>query len=185
MQTFCPSLRSPAQLFPALADIRAFMLVSLALLLLSTLFSNTAFAGTPTNVGDQAPDWILTNSQGETVSFYQDSDGKKAVLIFWATWCPYCAALLPEMEKLRAENPDVKFYALNIWEDSDPLKYMREKEYGFSVMLNADKVAKRYSVQGTPGLFVIDEAKTIRYIRTKGAEPKDVYAAVKQALTVD
>jgi len=170
-----------------LAQLATVTLFTLSLFMLSMVISHGVFAGSPTNVGDQAPDWILSNSQGDSVSFYQDSEGQKAVLIFWATWCPYCAALLPEMEKLRTELGDapVKFYALNIWEDADPIGHMREKGYGFSLLLNADKVAKRYNVHGTPGLFVIDENKTIRYVRSKGQAPEDVYTAAKQALTAE
>lgn len=158
-------------------------LLTLALTLALTAMAGTATAGKSVHVGDQAPDWILTDSQGKTVSFYRDSNDQPAVLIFWATWCPYCAELLPEMEALRQElGADVRFYALNIWEDGDPIGHMKKNNFGFHLLLDADKVAKRYAVHGTPGLFVVGGDKTVRYIRTKGTTAEAARDAVKQAL---
>lgn len=135
-------------------------------------------------LGDPAPDWILANGQQENISFYQDSADRPAVLLFWATWCPYCEELMPKLEKLRGELADggVRFYALNIWEDGDPVAHMKKKGYQFTLLLNADQVAKRYGVRGTPGLFVVDADKSIRYIRGKDSSAGEVYRAVKAAL---
>lgn len=158
---------------------------ALWLFLASIVFSQALYAGPKLAVGDQAPDWILANQAHENISYYHDSADQKTVLLFWATWCPYCAALMPELEKLRAEldDPNIKFYALNIWEDSDPQSYMEKSGFGFTLILDADNVAKRYGVSGTPGLFVVDADKKILYVREKGGDPEDVTAAVKQALT--
>ncbi|MGH1470807.1 MAG: TlpA family protein disulfide reductase [Cellvibrionaceae bacterium] len=147
--------------------------------------SEVSFAGKPIKVGDTAPDWILSNSQNESTSFYRDTPNSKSVILFWATWCPYCKALMPELERLRTEinDPTLKFYALNIWEDGDPVGFLKENQYNFALMLNADKVAKRYKVNGTPGLFVIDENKKIIYKRNKGEKPSDVYAAIHKLLS--
>lgn len=135
-------------------------------------------------VSELAPDWILPNSRGEHISFYQDSGGQPAVLLFWATWCPYSAELMPKLQELRNElaNHNVKFYALNIWEDGNPIAHMKENEFDFTLLLDADQVAKRYKVRGTPGLFVVNGDKSIEYIRGKDSSADEVYTAVKAAL---
>lgn len=144
-----------------------------------------ANAGESLETGDSAPDWILSNGRAEHISFYQDSADHAAVLLFWATWCPNCAELMPKLEKLRSElaGKDIKFYALNIWEDADPAAHMRENGFNFTLLLDADQVAKRYNVRGTPGLFVVDGDKSITYIRDKDSSPEEVYEAVKAALS--
>lgn len=77
----------------------------------------------------------------------------------------------------------VKFYALNIWEDGDPVQHMKTHNYGSKLLLNADNVAKRYGVKGTPGLFVIAPDKTVQFIRAKGQSPADVMKQVRKTLT--
>jgi cytochrome c biogenesis protein CcmG, thiol:disulfide interchange protein DsbE len=151
-------------------------------LLLLTAHAN---AGRPLSTGDRAPDWILPDSQGRPVSFYEDSADQPAVLLFWATWCPNCAKLMPQLEKLRRELADknIKFYALNIWEDADPIAHMRENNFNFTLLQKADMVAKRYHVRGTPGLFVVNADKSIRYIRDKNSSTPEIYDAVKAALS--
>ncbi|TQV76020.1 TlpA family protein disulfide reductase [Exilibacterium tricleocarpae] len=142
-------------------------------------------AGKPLAVGSKAPDWILPDTKGKHVSFYESCNDHTAVVLFWATWCPYCSALMPELEALRRELKDepIKFYALNIWEDGDPLAHMKTHDFGFKLVLNAERVAKRYGVMGTPGLFMIGPDKTIRYIRAKGSKPTEVVAAIRKTFT--
>lgn len=162
--------------------LRAYPFAILTLLTIGLI--GTATAGESFKRGDQAPDWILPNSEGEPVSFYQDSADRPAVLLFWATWCPYCAELMPELDRLSKElaNENVRFYALNIWEDGDPVAFMRDKDFDFTLLLDADSVAKRYEVRSTPGLFVVDKEKQFTYIRPTKNPTKDLYEAVKSAL---
>lgn len=158
---------------------------SLILGLILVLLSTSSLAGKPLKIGDKAHDWILPNSSNQQVSFYKDSGDKPAVILFWATWCPYCAELMPELQTLIEEfdSEDVKFYALNVWEDGDPQAYMAKREYDFSLLLNADTVAKRYGVRGTPGLMVVDKNKVVRYVRTKNTSAEDAANQVRAALS--
>jgi thiol-disulfide isomerase/thioredoxin len=156
----------------------------LVIALIALIFASPSFAGRPLEVGAKAPDWILSNGNGQDISFYQDSADQPAVILFWATWCPYCAELMPELKTLQEQFKDtrVKFYALNVWEDGDAPSYMTKHGYDFTLLLNADMVAKRYSVKGTPGLLVVDKDKIVRYIRVKGTSAADAAAEVKAFL---
>jgi len=159
----------------------------LATTIVALLLSSLCFAGKPLKVGEKAPNWILSNGQGQDISFYQDSGDNAAVILFWATWCPYCAELMPELESLYQEMKDdeVKFYALNVWEDGDAPKFMAKHGYDFTLLMNADMVAKHYSVKGTPGLVVVDKNKIVRYVRVKGTSAQEAAAQVRQALMGD
>jgi len=154
------------------------------LIFLSTLLALTAQAAMPPQAGDKAPDWILTGNNGKSVSLYRDSDDAQVVLVFWATWCPNCHDLLPRLEQLSVELNDkpVKFYALNVWEDSDPSGYLDKNAPHMRLLLKAESVAQRYGVAGTPGLFVMDANKNITYIRQRGTTNEQAIAAVKTAL---
>lgn len=130
------------------------------------------------------PDWTLENAAGEQVNFRTHSAGRPAVLLFWATWCPYCRELMPELEAVRAEfaTGDVIFYALDIWEDGDPVRYMRERGFGFELLLDADPVAAQYGVKGTPSLLVVDADRRVVYVRKSGTGPSQVARDVRAIL---
>jgi len=132
----------------------------------------------------RAPDWMLDAADGRAISFHADAAGQPAVLLFWASWCPYCRALFPHLDALRAEYEPrgVRFYALNVWEDGDPIAYMREHGYAMTLITAADLVAEEYGVTGTPAVFVTDRAHRIRYRRGSGEAPREVVGAVRAAL---
>jgi len=132
----------------------------------------------------RAPDWTLDAVDGRAIDFRADAAGQPAVLLFWASWCPYCRALFPHLDALRAEYEPrgVRFYALNVWEDGDPHAYMREHGYAMTLVTAADLVAEEYGVTGTPAVFVTDRMQRIRYRRGSGEAPRDVVGAVRAAL---
>ena len=145
------------------------------------LFATVTFAATAQQM---VPDWTLNSATGEPLNFYTHSAGRPAVLLFWATWCPYCHKLMPELETVRGEFADagVVFYALNIWEDGDPLEHMREHGYGFELLLDADPVAENYGVKGTPSLLVVDAARRVVYVRKSGTTPAQVASDLRAIL---
>lgn len=136
-------------------------------------------------VGDSAPDWVLESPAGEAVRFYQDSEDGVSVVLFWATWCPYCRTLMPHVQKIADEfrNRPVRFYALNVWEDGEPAAHMRKHGFTFLLLLNAEPVADAYGVRGTPGLFVMDQWHRIRYVRSSGEDDLDAEIALREAIS--
>ena len=151
-----------------------------AVLLGLSLFFNT---GSAENEVELLADWTLFGVDGAPVNFYEDSANRPAVLLFWATWCPYCRHLMPHLEKLRQEfAPAVRFYALNIWEDGDPVAHLADNGYGFHLLLEADAVAKGYGITGTPGLIVVDGNRGVIYMRKSGTSPGQVETDLRAAL---
>jgi len=116
-------------------------------------------------VGERAGNWSLQTPAGETLSFYEHSGDRPSLILFWATWCPSCGKLMPELAKLQASLPEgsVHFYALNVSEDGDPVAYFKEHGYRFHLLLNADDVEDLYGTFGTPRIFLIDGNKIVRY----------------------
>ena len=139
--------------------------VVLAIVLATMLaYSNAANAAME---GDRAPDWSLVSISGKNVAFPQAAGGKPSIILFWATWCPYCKALMPYLEEIRKqyESQQVQVFAINIKEDGDPVAFAADNEYDFVYLLNGDAIAERYTARYTPGLFVVDADGRIVYRR--------------------
>lgn len=149
----------------------------LALFSLTFILSVNAQAAT-------APDWTLADKNGNQVNFYTNSQNRVSVLMFWATWCPYCRKLMPHLQTLADEfkGQAVDFYAMNVWEEGDSAQYMKDGNFTLKLLMDADDVAKAYGVKGTPGLMVIDSQHKIHYVRASGTTDKDAEESVRAAI---
>ncbi|MFL0803542.1 MAG: TlpA family protein disulfide reductase [Agarilytica sp.] len=152
----------------------------------ASLSSHTIFAS--------APNWVASTIDGKTISLDDELDkGNRVVMIFWATWCGHCKALLPLLDELQtnlrnttkpesANSPGVTFVAFNIWEDSDPITYVKQRALSLPISVKAESIARKYGVKGTAAVFVIGGENEILYRRKNGERPKKVMAAIKQSL---
>ena len=109
-----------------------------------------------------APSFTLANAAGEQVTLPRAHDGVD-IYFFWASWCPYCKALMPHLQSMRIEYGDeLTIYALNIRDDEDPEPFMAENGYDFVLMPEADSIMELYGVRPIPGVFVVDGKGRIR-----------------------
>jgi len=52
-------------------------------------------------VGDQAPEFTLTNATGDTISLRDMLKNGKVVLVFYrGSWCPYCNLQLNQLQNV-------------------------------------------------------------------------------------
>ena len=144
--------------------------------------------------GESAPEWELTTGGGEEVAFPAHADGAPSILFFWATWCPYCHAVMPYLDQIREDYAAdrVTVYAIDFKDDGDPVGHMAELGYDFVVLPLGDLVADDYGVWGAPGILVVDGDNTVVYRRGETRAPpgtaiaeqwdREVRAALDQAL---
>lgn len=150
---------------------RVFTLALLALILIG----GQAFATDTT-----APDWTLDASDGRTVTLAAAVDEGPVVLFFWATWCPFCKALMPHLQSIQHElGSSVQILALNIRDDGNPAGFLIERGYSFTLIEEADSVAELYGVHGTPGVIIVDRDQAIRFDLYDVSRP-DIPSAVKE-----
>lgn len=132
------------------------------LILAATLaLSMVTSAGT----GRLAPDWELESIEGEVVRLSDVVHEQPVVLLFWASWCPYCKALMPHLQSIQLEYGDeIKIVAINFADkDNDPVAYMKGTGYDFTVLLEGDAVASAYEIYGTPGVVLVDRNREVRF----------------------
>ena len=128
------------------------------LLLMLNFLMPTACAET-----NHAPSFTLADANGNSITLPGKQDGVD-IYLFWATWCPYCKALMPHLQSMQIEYGEkIRIYALHIRDDEDPVAFMAEQGYDFILLPEADPVMALYGVKPTPALFLVDAAGSIRF----------------------
>lgn len=131
-----------------------------------------------------APAWQGKGADGKTIAFDPQHRARPAILFFWATWCPYCEALMPYVQRVydAAGHDKLDVYAIDIKEDGDPVATLHKRGITFTLVRDGDPIAPLYGVKGTPGLFLVDAHGEIVYKRSGGDEPAQVEAALRDKL---
>jgi len=114
----------------------------------------------------KAADFELDTAKGGSVSLDELTDGKKAVLVFWATWCPHCRTEAPHVEKFYKENKgNVSVVGVNIGESAAKVSSFTERlNLTYPMALDiTNSVANSYGVRGVPTVIAVGEDKTILY----------------------
>ena len=114
--------------------------------------------------GAQAPDFALQDIQGKTWHL-KDFQGRKVVLVFWASWCPDCRAEVPQLKALHASaDPEkVAFVSVSFDRTLEALQTYVAENYLPGVQLydpagkKESRVAAQYGVKWIPSLYLIDE----------------------------
>ncbi len=152
-------------------------------MLLFALLSSPNAQAEPSRATTKSVTWSLNDAWGETYTF--PSAGKKAhVLVFWASWCPYCHKLMPKVERLYQQLPrdTVEFLAINAWDSADPEAFMMAHDYQFPVLIHGEKIAPLYGVKAVPEVLVFNKNMQLVYRRQSGQNPEEVAAAVQKTL---
>ena len=79
-------------------------------------------------------------------------DSEKTVLLdFWAPWCAPCRMVVPIIEEITGERPDIKVGKINV--DEQP------------------ELASKFGIMSIPTLVVMKNGKIVQQV--SGARPKD------------
>ena len=79
-------------------------------------------------------------------------DSEKTVLLdFWASWCAPCRMVVPIIEEIAGERPDIKVGKINV--DEQP------------------ELANKFSIMSIPTLVVMKNGKIVQQV--SGARPKN------------
>lgn len=122
----------------------------------------------PPNSGqvDLAPDFSLTDLDGNTVSLSDYRGEKNVYLNFWASWCGPCKLEMPDIEEIHREyqDKDIVVLTVNGGESQNVVeRYIDNNGFSFTVLLDPDMtVSKLYKVNSIPVSVFIDKEGKIR-----------------------
>lgn len=140
----------------------------------------------------QAPLWMNSFKQegkrftvSEVLSIYGEKEliplkDKRAVYIFWATWCGPCHMQLSRFKKAveKGELPKDQIIAVNLGETLNLVKDFQEKEsYPFKIVIaSSNNSWQDFNVQATPSTAYVNEEGLIETF-TAGLSPLAVFRA--------
>jgi thiol-disulfide isomerase/thioredoxin len=139
-------------------------------------------------LGTVAPGAAVETLDGTKADLGTYLHGKPAVLEFWATWCPLCKQLEPQMDAARKKYAGrVAFVSVGVKDNQTPEKqkaYVESKQLGGEFVFDRDgKAVAAYKVPHTSYLVVVNAAGKVVY--TGVGPEQNVDAAVSKALPME
>jgi len=113
-----------------------------------------------------ASDFTLKDLKGNSVTL-SSFKGKKVLLTFGATWCPYCVQEVADLKAFfdKHQDKDIKLISVDIRETADKVAaFIKKHDIKYTVVLDSDgEIARKYEVYGIPAVFLIDESGIVKY----------------------
>lgn len=118
-------------------------------------------------IGAQAPDFTLPDTEGKMVSLYS-FHGNYILLDFWASWCPYCREENPNVVKAYARFRDKGLTIVGISLDKKKeswLKAIEDDKLSWNHLSSLTKwdnpAVRTYGIRGIPSNVLIDKSGKI------------------------
>ncbi|HSI67126.1 MAG TPA: redoxin domain-containing protein [Planococcus sp. (in: firmicutes)] len=120
--------------------------------------------------GERAPDFQLTNIDGERVRL-SDFHGQKVILNFWTSWCPPCRAEMPHMQNYheeKAEDANAVILAVNLTDLDHGMakieEFIKDYDLTFSIPMDTDgEVGSIYQAAAIPTSYMIDTEGKVQH----------------------
>ena len=126
--------------------------------------------------GKPAIDFTLDTLSGKRQSLNQLRDGKRAMVFFWATWCPHCREQLHVLsaQKGTIEKKGIKILLVDLGETKEEVAaHVQRNKIDFDVLLDLDSaVAEKYALIGVPTFIFVNEKGIVKAV--KHALPEDI-----------
>lgn len=116
-------------------------------------------------VGSKAPDFTLSDVNGQRATLQQIRGGKNTILFFWATWCPHCRTQTKEIQanqaQFKAKNVEMVFIDAGERKE-EVVEYLTRMGISLPSYLDEDgQVSDKYKIFGLPTFVFIDQQGTI------------------------
>jgi peroxiredoxin len=140
---------------------------------------------TPPEIGEQAPNFTVTDISGKTVNL-SDFAGDVVLLNFWAVDCDQCNMERDLFEAVHNEYPDIQIMMVNSKDDVGSVKrFIRSFAFNLPVYMDNQMVAAdAFDVHLIPKTFLINKSGTIEYIQdgafSDRAQLEDALASISK-----
>ena len=125
---------------------------------------------------DPAPNVELRGPKGQRQRL-ADFRGKIVLLKIWASWCPDCKVLFPQLDRLSREFKPrgVEVIAVNVDEHrKDADAFLKTQSHKLRVMFDPGaRVADAFGARGVPASYLIDARGMIRFAHEGWDETAD------------
>jgi thiol-disulfide isomerase/thioredoxin len=134
------------------------LLAALAIVLAAGL--SPAMAAPQQYEAPKVPDFSILANDGQTYT-PDDLKGNVVLLMFWATWCPYCRKAMPHINEFAGEYANAPFTTIGICGSKDPnawQNYIQQHQLQWPQYLDRDlRMAHLFQAHGVPNFFLIDK----------------------------
>ena len=117
-------------------------------------------------IGKAIKDFTLQTVGGAKMSLADFRKQDKAIVFFWATWCPHCRRELGNLmlKKEELAKQGIKIALVDIGEDEATVKqYLQKNKVDFTVFLDQQTaVAESYDLVGVPTFLFVDAKGIVR-----------------------
>lgn len=115
--------------------------------------------------GTTAPNIILLDENGDELNL-ATIEAERILLIFYASWCPHCKDLLPEIHKLYKEKSNFEVVAISLDEKKeDWISFISENNLDWINVSDlkswGSKAVQDYFIYATPTMFLLTSSRKI------------------------
>jgi len=118
-------------------------------------------------IGTKVPEIVLPDEKGNEIKLTRIKTSR-TLIIFYATWCPHCSELLPEIYKLYERHNNKQFEVVAVSMDNNKKEWQEFIQTNCPGWLNVSdqkgwnsKVTTDYYIYATPTMFLLDRDKKI------------------------
>lgn len=134
---------------------------------------------TGSRVGEYLPDFVLENENGEAIAL-SDFKGQIVLVEFWASWCGYCNAEVPELNALYSDYKSSGLEIIGISIDTNRDAWINKlNEHGIQyTQLNdpdgfESPLVKSYGISSIPKMYLLDENGLVLLVSTGAIKIRD------------
>jgi len=116
-------------------------------------------------IGAAAPNFIAADISGKQIELYKIAK-EKVLVVFYASWCPHCKTILPQIDELRKTKKDFEVVAISLDTNREEWKnFLETHKFKFINVCDLKgwdgNIANEFSVYATPTMFLLDKNKKI------------------------